>query len=286
MRTRDSLRRRIGAVVAFAALAALTLGVPAAGAQTPAPAAPPPAEPEKAAPAAPEARAEPETKQQTRKARPRKRRAVSVRLSNERTLSRWAHPARTSFIYSAHRAKSRRVGRLQLFTEDGFAEVYLLLSRWTSAKGADWVKIRIPKRPNGAVGWVPRDALGAFRVVRTQLLVNRTTLRATLYKSGKRVWTARVGVGKPGTPTPAGRFWIREKFRFKNAPFYGTHAFGTSAYAPTLSDWPGGGVVGLHGTSQPGLIPGRPSHGCVRIKNPDIARLYRLMPVGTPLHIK
>ena len=36
---------------------------------------------------------------------------------------------------------------------------------------------------------------------------------------------------------------------------------------------------------QPGLIPGRPSHGCIRLRNSDIARLYRLVPRGTPLHI-
>ena len=213
-------------------------------------------------------------------------RAKLRRLSDERLLSRWAHPARLSDVYLRHKATSRRVARLRFFTEDGFPEVYLLIAQWTSADGDEWVKIRVPKRPNGKTGWVPRDALGPFNVVRTQLVVNRKTLRATLFKSGKKIWSARVGVGKASTPTPAGRFWIREKFRFKDTPVYGTHALGTAAYAPTLTDWPNGGVVGLHGTNQPGLIPGRPSHGCIRIKNADIARLWRLTPVGTPLLIK
>ena len=61
-------------------------------------------------------------------------------------------------------------------------------------------------------------------------------------------------------------------------------AFGTSAYSK-LSDWPGGGVVGIHGTNEPGLIPGRPSHGCIRVRNRDIVRLGRLMPIGTPVRI-
>jgi lipoprotein-anchoring transpeptidase ErfK/SrfK len=94
-----------------------------------------------------------------------------------------------------------------------------------------------------------------------------------------------VGVGKASTQTPAGHFWIREKFRVRGAPVYGPYAMGTSAYAPTLTDWPGGGVVGLHGTSEPGLVPGRPSHGCIRLRNNDITRLYRLVPRGTPLHV-
>jgi lipoprotein-anchoring transpeptidase ErfK/SrfK len=43
--------------------------------------------------------------------------------------------------------------------------------------------------------------------------------------------------------------------------------------------------VGIHGTNQPGLIPGRPSHGCVRVPNRKILQLKQLMPVGTPVWI-
>ena len=109
---------------------------------------------------------------------------------------------------------------------------------------------------------------------------------ATLLRRGRRIWSARVLIGAPGTETPAGHFWVREKFRFRNTPVYGTHAIGTSAYAPRLTDWPGGGVVGLHGTDQPELIPGRPSHGCIRVRNGDIARLWRRLHLGTPLWIR
>jgi lipoprotein-anchoring transpeptidase ErfK/SrfK len=98
------------------------------------------------------------------------------------------------------------------------------------------------------------------------------------------IWTSRIGVGAPGTPTPGGRFWIRERLRGDGA-VYGPWAFGTSAYSG-LSDWPGGGVIGIHGTNQPGLIPGRPSHGCIRVPNGKISRLAKLMPVGSPVRIK
>lgn len=211
---------------------------------------------------------------------------AGVRLSDERKLSRWAHPARPSSIYSRPVGAARKAGRLRFFTEDGFPEVYLLLSRYIDEQEREWVQIRIPRRPAGRKGWVPRDALGPYHVVRTQMIVNRATLRVTLLERGKRIFQARVGVGKASTPTPAGRFWIREKFRFKNAPFYGTYALGTGAYAPGLTDWPNGGVVGIHGTNQPELVPGRPSHGCIRVRNEDVARLWRLTPVGTPLLIK
>jgi lipoprotein-anchoring transpeptidase ErfK/SrfK len=140
-------------------------------------------------------------------------------------------------------------------------------------------------RPNGRTGWVRQSALRPTHTVHTSLIVNRHTLRATLFDHGKKRFSARIGVGKASTPTPAGHFWIREKFRVKGNTIYGPRAMGTSAYAPTLSEWPGGGVVGLHGTNEPNLIPGRPSHGCVRLRNADILRLYRLVPTGTPVRI-
>ena len=208
-----------------------------------------------------------------------------VRLSDERTTTKWAHTADLQPVFSRPSGKARRVARLHLLTEDRFAEVYLVLSSWKSSAGNMWLKIRVPKRPNGLTGWVRATALGQLHTVHTLLRVNKRTLRLTLYDRGRKRFSARVGVGKAGTPTPSGHFWIREKFHVGGRTLYGPRAIGTSAYAPTLSDWPGGGVVGLHGTNQPNLIPGRPSHGCIRLRNADILRLYRLAPKGTPIDI-
>jgi lipoprotein-anchoring transpeptidase ErfK/SrfK len=133
---------------------------------------------------------------------------------------------------------------------------------------------------------VPREGLGEFHLVHTSLVIDRRTLRITLFKSGKKIFQAPIGVGKSSTPTPGGQSWIREKLHgFGNAA-YGPIAFGTGTYSNKLTDWPGGGVVGIHGTNEPNLIPGRPSHGCVRLKNASILKLARLMKPGTPLLIK
>jgi lipoprotein-anchoring transpeptidase ErfK/SrfK len=72
---------------------------------------------------------------------------------------------------------------------------------------------------------------------------------------------------------------------FHNAA-YGPIAFGTSARSSVLTDWPGGGYIGIHGTDAPRLIPGHISHGCVRLRNAAILRLARVMSVGTPLTIR
>jgi lipoprotein-anchoring transpeptidase ErfK/SrfK len=212
--------------------------------------------------------------------------SAPARLSNETTFTRWANAVASATAYSAPSRSAHAVGRLRLMTEDGFPEVYVLLSRLPAADGTRWVHVRLPQRPNNVTGWVVRRSLGDFHVVHTQLVVNRNTLHATLYDRGKRRFRARVGVGKPSTPTPGGSFWIREKFRVGGNPVYGSRALGTAGYSNQLTDWPGGGVIGIHGTNEPGLIPGRPSHGCIRMRNPDIQRLYTLTPVGTPLLIR
>jgi len=209
----------------------------------------------------------------------------TVKLSDERLTTRWAHTADVQPVFSRPSGNAHRVARLRLLTEDHFPEVYVVLARWKNEAGNTWLRIRVPMRPNGRTGWVRESALGALHAVHTQLVVNRHTLRVTLFVHGRKRFSARVGVGKAATPTPAGHFWIREKFRVAGATLYGPRAIGTSAYAPTLSEWPGGGVVGLHGTNEPGLIPGRPSHGCIRLRNRDIMRLYRLAPRGTPIDI-
>jgi hypothetical protein len=206
-------------------------------------------------------------------------------LSDERTLSRWAYPDNHARVRSRPTGSARTVARLHWLTEDSLPEIYLVLASWRDAHKNTWVKIRVPKRPNGVTGWVPRGALRQYTAVRTFLDLNRSSLLLTLYRSGTAVMSAHVGIGSGANPTPRGRFYVREKFRVSGSPVYGPFALGTSAYAPHLTDWPGGGVVGLHGTNQPGLIPGRPSHGCIRLRNEKITRLYRLTPRGTPIHI-
>jgi hypothetical protein len=207
------------------------------------------------------------------------------RLSDERTLTRWAYPGNHAKIRSRPERGARTVGRLHWQTEDRLPEIYLVLASWRDPHGSTWVKIRVPKRPNGATGWVPRRALRQYTIVHEFIDLNRSTLRATLYRDGKLVMSTRVGIGSSANPTPRGHFYVREKFRVTSTPVYGPYAMGTSAYAPHLTDWPGGGVVGLHGTNEPGLIPGRPSHGCIRLRNASITRLYRLTPRGTPINI-
>jgi hypothetical protein len=210
--------------------------------------------------------------------------AVVATLSNLKTLSRWAYPQAPAAAHQHPSARSPVVDHLRFLTVDGQAEVYLALRSYTVGRVA-WILVPIPGRPNGVSGWVPASALGEMHVTREYLRVNREALRATLYSDGRPIWRAPVGVGRASLPTPAGRFYVTEKLTALGGPFYGPYALGTSAYAPTLTEWPGGGIVGIHGTDEPQLIPGRPSHGCIRLRNADIARLWPVIQAGTPIEI-
>ena len=210
--------------------------------------------------------------------------AVTATLSNLTTLTRWAYPQAAAAARRSPSAHARVVGHLRFLTVDGQANVYLALRSYT-LNGREWIEVPLPGRPNGRIGWVPAGALGELQVTHQYLRVDRRTTRMTLYRDGLAVWNAPVGLGRPGLSTPAGRFYVTEKLQTIGGPVYGPYALGTSAYAPTLAEWPGGGVVGIHGTDEPQLVPGYPSHGCIRLHNADIVQLYRMVEVGTPIEI-
>jgi lipoprotein-anchoring transpeptidase ErfK/SrfK len=174
------------------------------------------------------------------------------------------------------------VTRLPARTPESTTNLVLALGRTHDARGRLWIRARLP---DGRRGWITRASLGGYVVVRTRLVVDRARLTLTLLREGRAIFTAPIGIGAPGTPTPAGHFYVRNRLTRYASPFYGPIAFGTSAQSPTLTDWPAGGFVGIHGTNEPNLIPGRISHGCIRLRNADILRLARLLPVGTPLTI-
>jgi lipoprotein-anchoring transpeptidase ErfK/SrfK len=209
-----------------------------------------------------------------------------VKLSDERTLSRWAFVTSPANVHAKPAPDSDILRRLDTRTHDGTPELVLALAQVTSGNDT-WVQVRYKVRPNNQTGWVNRSQLGTFNAVETFLKIQRRKFRATLYDGGRRLWSSRIGIGQARWPTPAGHFYARERLIPKNTnSVYGVFAFGISATSPVLTDWPGGGIIGIHGTNEPGLIPGRISHGCIRVPNSKITRLRRLMPLGTPILIR
>jgi lipoprotein-anchoring transpeptidase ErfK/SrfK len=207
-------------------------------------------------------------------------------LDLSKQVARWALVRKPAIARATPDEHAPAITRVSTRTPEGTSNIVLVLGDRVDPRGALWIRVRLAVlgRPN--TGWLPRRALGGSGTVATRLVVDLDSFTATLYREGTRVFRAEVGVGMPSWPTPRGNFYIRNSLTGYASPMYGPISFGTSARSGVLTDWPAGGFVGIHGTDQPGLIPGRISHGCVRMRNEDIVRLSRLMPVGTPLTIR
>jgi lipoprotein-anchoring transpeptidase ErfK/SrfK len=176
------------------------------------------------------------------------------------------------------------VSTLKEFRSDFSPQYILALSQLKSPKTGmpTWYRISVPGRPNGRTGWVPAGAVELWSV-RKRLIVDRSERRFEFWDGDRLVRAGKVAVGAPGAETPTGHYYVQSKFP-PTAPILGAYAFETSAYSK-LSDWPGGGVVGVHGTPWPWLLGQGVSHGCVRMHNDDVRWLRSRMPAGTPVKI-
>jgi lipoprotein-anchoring transpeptidase ErfK/SrfK len=123
--------------------------------------------------------------------------------------------------------------------------------------------------------------------VSSRIVVNLSRRRASVYQRGRLVFSTRVAIGAPRTPTPTGRFYVDERFLLAdaNGPL-GVAALGISAHSKVLHDWVQGGPIALHGTDDPASIGEAVSHGCIRLANSSMSRLFRLTPAGTPITIR
>ena len=199
---------------------------------------------------------------------------------------RWALVRHRTVARTGPSRSARGITPITFRTPELYRNAIQVLNQVTYKGGKSWVRIRLAVLPNSTTGWVPRGALDTFQTIHTRMVIVQRALRATLYRRGRVIFSAGIGVGLPGTPTPRGEFYVREKLSGYDAPTYGPRAFGLNAKSATLTDWPGGGFIGIHGTNEPQILPGRVSHGCVRMRNPAILRLFRLMPLGTPVSIR
>jgi len=155
------------------------------------------------------------------------------------------------------------------------------------ATGSDdqaWYRVSIPMRPNGTYGWIPADTV-SLKPTHSQIVVSISRRTIDVYRFGKHKWHGKVAVGAPGRETPKGHYYVAARFVPYKDPFLGVFALETSAYSK-LTEWPGGGVVGIHGTNLPQLLGQAVSHGCVRVSNLTARHLRTLAPLGTPIWIK
>ena len=207
-------------------------------------------------------------------------------LAEEHPTARWSAVLRPVAVRTSPSATAAAARTLDPRTPEGTQNLVLVRGRAVDDDGELWIRIAGPGLPGEQEGWVPRRSLGEYHAVTTRLVVSLESYTATLLRGGAVVARFPVGVGVAASPTPRGDFYVRNRLTRYSNDFYGPLAFGTSVRSPSVTDWPDGGFVGIHGTNQPELLPGRVSHGCIRLRNDDILRLGQLMPVGTPITIR
>jgi len=173
---------------------------------------------------------------------------------------------------------------MHMFRSDFRPQEMLAVRKTTGSDGKVWYRVSIPMRPNGTYGWIPADTV-SLSATHSQIVVNLRSRTIDIYRFGKRRWHGPVAIGAPGRETPVGHFYVAARFVPYHDPFLGVFAVETSAYSK-LTEWPGGGVVGIHGTSLPQLLGKAVSHGCVRVSNLTARHLRSLAPLGTPIWIK
>ena len=169
------------------------------------------------------------------------------------------------------------------FRPDFRPQEILAVKKQVGSDGKVWYKLDLPMRPNGTYGWVPASSV-SLAPTTSKIVIHINARTIDVYRGNKHAYHAIVAVGAPGRETPKGYFYVAARFVPYHDAFLGVFALETSAYSK-LTEWPGGGVVGIHGTSLPQLLGQAVSHGCVRVSNATAAALKRLAPLGTPILI-
>jgi lipoprotein-anchoring transpeptidase ErfK/SrfK len=129
----------------------------------------------------------------------------------------------------------------------------------------------------------------------TAIVVNRGAFKLTLYKKLKPAKTYSIAVGQVGLETPAGLYHIQNKavnpaWNVPNSAWAGSLAGqvipGGAPNNPLKARWMGiFDGAGIHGTDASGSIGTAASHGCIRMRIPDVIELYDEVPVGAPVYI-
>jgi L,D-transpeptidase catalytic domain len=219
------------------------------------------------------------------------RRAASVCEpgAEERVGSaRAAHAARARGTVAAYRRPGGR--RLHAFGRTNVNGVRTVFGVLAVVRDREcrpvWYRVQLPVRPNGATGYVRADRVALFRV-RTRIEVDLSERRIDFYRDGRRVLRSRVAIGKEGTPTPVGRYYVNQRLLAPDpsGPF-GPGAIGISAFSPALTGWTQGGPIAIHGTNDPSSIGTAASYGCLRIENRHVLRMLNENPEGTPVVIR
>lgn len=146
-----------------------------------------------------------------------------------------------------------------------------------------WYQVLLPIKPNDTTGWVAASDVQE-EVTGDFLLATLSAFRIDHYVGGKLKESFPVAVGAAATPTPTGLFYLWA-IQADPGPPYDPVIFALSAFSTTLTNWPLGGIVGIHGWDDPSVEGHAVSNGCLRLHPGDAARLQSELQLGVPVRI-
>lgn len=161
----------------------------------------------------------------------------------------------------------------------------------TAMSGGDqYLKVSLPRRPNGSAGWIRADHTRTH-TTKWSVRVNTRTKMIEVRRGAKVIKRSKVVVGKASTPTPRGRFAVSEIVRQPSARgFYGPWVLTLTAFSDVLERFQGGpGLVAIHGRAGASLrdpLGSARSHGCVRIPNGLVSWMAANLEPGVPVDIR
>ena len=163
----------------------------------------------------------------------------------------------------------------------------------------------LPVHPGGALLGTP---LIPEHIQARQVRISLEHNRLELVQDGRVVWSARIGTGTGEVLEGAGQRWdfstppghYRVQLKERDPVWVLPDWYFVERDEPLpawdaperrLEDELGDAAVylteeiAIHGTDSPQLLGGAISHGCIRMSNEDVMRLYREVEVGTPVII-
>ena len=128
------------------------------------------------------------------------------------------------------------------------------------------------------------------------IIIDRNAFTLRFYRHLKLTNTYPIAVGRQGLETPAGLYDVQWKqvnpsWYVPNSPWAGSLAgkvIPPGPDDPLKARWLGfNGGAGIHGIdpSEYGTIGHNASHGCVRMRIPDVISVYARTPVHTPVYV-
>ena len=157
------------------------------------------------------------------------------------------------------------------------------------ARSGSWLGVTEAGVGANRTVWVDARAGGlAYARTRLQLDIDLSSRTLLVRRDGVALRRLSVGVGRPGSSTPTGRFAVTDKLNGRAySSFYGCCILALSATQRKLpAGWTGGNRVAIHGTPNSSDFGRAVSAGCVHASDADLRYLMRFVPLGTPVVIR